>query len=70
MQKTCQCLNSVAEESKAGTFKESQGAYGQPSYFGPGVLKPFSMQVVQARVRETFADKHRAPSWKLTAASQ
>lgn len=41
MQKTCWCLSSIAEKSKAGTFKETQGAYGQPTYFGPWCTKAF-----------------------------
>lgn len=70
MQKTCQYLSSVAEESKAWTSKEIPGAYGHPTYFVPWCTKAFSLQVVQVRVRETFTGKHRAPSWRLSAASQ
>lgn len=35
VQKNCQYWSSVTEASRAGTFKETQGACGQPTYFGP-----------------------------------
>lgn len=43
MQMTYQCSGWVAEESKAQASKETERAYWQLTYFGPGVLKPFSL---------------------------
>ena len=55
---------------RLGLSKKLKGHMGSQPFLAAGVLKPFSVQVVQVRVRETFAGKHRAPSWRLSAASQ
>lgn len=36
---------------------------GHQPILDPGVLKSFTLQAMQTRARESFADKHRAPSW-------